>query len=454
MSTASQPAMQSEEQRREALESRLEQIKLTLRAYSDRRERLTPGGRDLLEYTHKVLLHLEESFNHKWNRLSSLKSSSGARHDLCDQLTLGLKHLTYAGLRTLDGARSARIPVELETLIQHQLKLVLGEDAIAVLHINNSYEYSVDPKFQALEDLEDHHEAVRGHRLIPFQIPSLTRETTAMHALSLGHEIGHVFDATHALSAHVHAPIPERWKDPKSSDGVLPEDVRRFQEYRQTVSDWTREVVSDLVAAKTLGPAALFAFASLVNSAAAWPEDSRTHPGPDRRCAIMIEALLKFADIESLGPHLEPFMIGSPAALGRRVVVSSYEEREDSPMSLAWGSVRDQIPYLSGAIDGYLPPGAVFGAHRWKEVEKAALLLTSGIPCGETSDLDRGMVAVDAPVILNAGWLVRLRSFDSFTGMLGAGVEEGESKRGRALGVLDGLILKSYEISAYRRGQA
>jgi len=131
-----------------------------------------------------------------------------------------------------------------------------------------------------------------------------------------------------------------------------------------------------------------------------------------------------------------------------RDIGTSLSHRRDVA-NVVLAHMREVRPVLIRACKKAIPLGQRFKVSHWTEVEYAAKQFDRGLPYGERR---RGSRVSDASstVILNAAWLVKARGLTGLrreVGVEGTGIG-GDIKASSAL---NQLVLKSYEISNYRR---
>ena len=418
---------------------------------------MTPGGRALLERSELLLDHARQALAYRWSRTNSLSGAAQeqARRNICDDFAAVLRELAMSMLPALDGTVADRVPVELEPVLQRLADFAApGWGSRVILYAADALNYSIERHDDPIGSLAPtlapalSVAATAEGPYLFLRIPSVERDTATLHAIILGHEIGHLRDWALGLSASVKTPPPDSWCD--SAGQLQLEHVAGFQRYAFIAAHWTAEVVADILAAQLLGPASLCAFGELIGNLAIWGTDSTTHPAPDRRAAIIIEVLegLGYMDVTELRPLLKHYEAESQAAAQRRAAAFGVPPHEAD--ELAWQLVHSEVPRLITACAAASQPGERFSASDWPRVEEARGLLSSGRPCGEVIRPGPTPEEVPDAVIINAGWLARLDGMVELAGILGLDASI-PNQTSQVSAVLDGLVLKSFEIAEHRR---
>lgn len=443
----------ADHQRRAVLE-RFFNADRALRQISTHPESLTEGATQLLDAAQPVLREAATTFLDKWKERERLPEPERDRHlsKFCSQFGDVLRQFESTVIPALEGAEPENIPFEMENYLLQEVKSAAPTWNIkgTVLASEHRYNYAIGyhelSRWQNTVATDGAAGNVAPQRFIHFTIPRATRDSMSLHAVLLGHEIGHL----------------REWHSPLATDDrflvVFPEDrldADRFtipliavkDSFNRTSRSWMAEFVADVYAALLLGPGALFALdeiAAAVNSYV----DTATHPSTPRRIAIMVRVLDRsgFLNVEAVGrsmyEHLLAYVDLSRGALDRQP-----EEGSVPVMSLVWNCLRPLMEDLIEACSERI--GSPFEAREWWAVERAARLLEGGRPCGELEMHDH-LVATPPAVILNAGWLIKATALASLVDELGFDPTLASSEI-RANHVLEQLVLKSFEISSFRQ---
>jgi hypothetical protein len=454
--------------RLQSLNRRLDNFDAALSRHADHLDDLTVGGQQLLAWAESLLDLAREGFEYRWDRVSRTNPDGEREQELrrlCDDLSTAVRAFSGTVLPIIQGSDSSLVPVELEPAVQRMAGELAGTRVEAVLYASGQLNYAIEPLVDTLKSITGAlppkyaGRAEAFPKLYFFRVPVMERDTATMHGVLMGHELGHLWNWAHPVTEPITFPkLPEEWLD---EDGEQkPECNADALEFRKRARRWADEIVADVVAVHLLGPAALLALGELSSSLGPWDVDSVTHPGSDRRAAVMLEVLesLGYDAVEEVAPLIEHYREESSGAL-ERPYKSGYvptSSRVGSPAATAWAwegakSFRSTVyeavaAYFSCHDLGFTP-------ERFKEAIDAATLLRAGQPCGETTHhLDDGTTrtsGTDVAVILNAGWLARLDGLGDLGRVLGLDAG-GPREASQISAVLESLVLKSLEIAQYR----
>jgi hypothetical protein len=442
--------------RRRSLNRRFENILQTLERTSDQTEGLTEATKKLLRALEALVVFARNSVEQRWTDTETLPEPSRemTRRLTADDVTYLMQEFSTSLLPAVDGAVSSNVPVELEALVRRLIAGAAGRDDLNVIlfsssEINYSIQLYPDP-VQDIAALIAPHASMppaSGDDFLFLRLPRLERDSALLHAIMLGHEVGHLLDWTHSITGGLSPTAPPSWFDPSSGD-LLPTNTDDYDEFVQTLINWSSEVVADVVAALTFGPASLLALSEIVLSIGPVDSDSETHPGADRRFAIALKVLdrTNFDTIDDLRPVLSTFREISATALTRPTNTGGDGTQE------AWNWIAANLDALIQRC--YVGPASSPDlAHRWDDVRQAAERLAAGLPCGEVivgTGNQAAPVAVAADAIVNAGWRVVTSMLDALAAVVDADTTD-DAQLARVGLVLDGLVLKSLEIAELRR---
>lgn len=448
--------MQDSKYRLDNLYRRLDSVQGSLTRHLDHAESMTPGGRQLLSRTQRLLDDARSALSFRWDRTGRLNPTvrERVRLNLCDDFTAVVRELAMSLLPALDGAVSHRVPAELEPALQRMASAAASPLVPQVLlyasdRLNYSIERHNDP-LGALGKILSPEGPPEASPLGPFlflRVPEVERDTAILHGIILGHELGHLRDWANDISAQLVTGIPAPWLEPGGA--LMKDHVQDFVRYAGLVDRWANEIVADVFAVELLGPASLLAFGELIGGLGGWTKDSPTHPAPDRRASIIVDLLIDrgFSEIHSLEWPLRHYMDVSSSSALRPVVFG--EGVPNDPGDFAWKRVKEGLPHLIGLCRDSVPDDERFAATEWEQVEEARQLLASGRTCGESQGQGVPTPVRDA-VIMNAAWMVRLYDLPALGDCLGVQVDSPEATS-LVSSILDGLVLKSFDIANHRR---
>lgn len=364
-------------------------------------------------------------------------------------------------LPALRGANSTRIPVELADALEHVAKEVGGEQLSVVVYAASAYNYSIEDYGDPLADLAPFIAPFAPpppsiSRFLFLSLPELERDSATLHAIALGHEIGHLRDWVHQITERLNVTAPPPWLDPFGDP--LPARVDAVPFFRAIVAAWAQELVSDVFAALTLGPASLLSLLELLTGLTTFNADSPTHPAGDRRAQVILGVLddSGFAGVPDLVPVLADVRQHVAGSDVRPVQLSGHSDRGPAiqeAADAAWWWLQAELPGLVASCRAVVP--TIYDATTWPDAAWAAAQLDRGQPCGERVRLTPagpGLEAVDPASVMNGAWLSKVRRHPGLASLLHAGTMASETAQLHA--VVDGLVLKSLEISALRAGTA
>lgn len=377
---------------------------------------------------------------------------------MCNDFAAVLQELSAALLPALDGTRSNGVPIELEPVLARLAdRASAGTGGRVVLyasaHLNYSIEQHRDP-LAALSprgaDQSGPGSRASGEPFLFLRIPRVERDSGTLHTVIAGHELGHLRDWTHNLT-ELAPPIllPGHWLD-EATGSIKMDYADHWERFNNVALSWAREIVADLVAATVMGPASLLALSELVGTLGLWAVDSATHPGADRRAAIILDSLdhAGFSTAPDLATMRAHFRMETDGALARPAQIdgSAFPEADQA----AWSVVMDKLPSLRAACDAAIHADERFSAQDWARVSQARDCLAAGKPCGEFLDGGAIPTAQSDAVILNAAYLLRSHSLGDLGAVLGLDSAD-PAEASLASAVLDGLVLKSFEVAEHRR---
>lgn len=449
--------MQQADARLVALNRRLDSISAAISRHRDHVDAMTPGGRELLDRSELLLRHTREAITYRWTRTDPLKDPSRetARRNICDDFADVLVELATRLLPALDGAVSRRVPVELEPVLQRLADAAAPSiDPTVILYAADAFNYSIERHPDPVTYLT----ATLAPGLTPppprpgpflfLRVPAIERDCASLHCIILGHEIGHLRDWATNVSTQILRPPPPVWCDAQGA--LLLQNVPAFKRYAHLIGQWGAELVADVVAAFTFGPASLLAFSELIGNLGSWRIDSSTHPAPDRRVLVILKVLKKlgFDTVAELQPILNHFDTEAGAAAPRPMTV--VDVPPDPADVLAWQTLSAQESTIISQCESSIPKSEVFDSGRWPAVQEATQLLNSGLPCGEVLRPGPTVEYVEDVVIANALWLARITGHQPLSSLVG--LSSSKPDEASLLGALmDNLALKSFEVADWRR---
>lgn len=446
------------ESRRRSLVERLGHIRELLSQLESTRERLTDGAQQLLAALLELSDQVDTVLRDRWEGLGDLPADQRdeLRLELCNDFHDVLQEFGHTLIPALEGASASSIPVELETTVQIGVSnSAQNWNLQAVLYGEHQYNYSIafikDPVGQYGRPLGVSSASSAGRADFVFlSLPRLERGSISLHAIILGHELGHLRDWYEGVSDGVDLPIPQEFLD---EGGQLTTDrAAEVNIYRVVAANWVAETVADVISYLILGPAAALSLAELTATLGPIDADSLTHPAADRRLKIMLDMRDKRGPtgpdgleglLDDLGSRLgEPF--------ARPALIRALDDQ--GPVELAWEWLRGQLPDLVTRCEQLVQQEELFAPDLAADVSAASELLARGRPCGELLRDDGSASVMRTRVILNAVWDVKARKLNDLAGHLSMQTDSSENVQ-RLSTVIEDLAAKSLEITARLRGR-
>lgn len=328
---------------------------------------------------------------------------------------------------------------------------------------------------------EDTGEAAEAEsRLVILAAPQLHRDSILLQSVVLGHELGHLRDWNHVVSTsiadEVESLTTDQLSDGDPDDGGSSGALQTQLETSEVAASWLSEFAADAFAVYAVGPPALFSIIELSGSGEGSTTDSETHPGADRRIAHMLELLHSLEyfnpagtvsaeqpDSDEVGAdrkdrarvelqsHLLALNEQYEGALDRSVHVRPTLTRSRPAVEASWEFCRSRLAQIREGVSAVMFDR--YTIERWeKEVPYAVEALARGVPYGERREPDGILREASSRAILNAGWHVKHHRLDKLVSLLTPedGDDDPHDARTRASQVLDGLVLKSFEVATYR----
>ncbi|MDQ3953331.1 MAG: hypothetical protein M3279_10285 [Actinomycetota bacterium] len=458
--------MRTAEARRRSLEERLAHIDSAAGLIARYPESLTDGAKKLLETVGALTVIVRESLSRRWSRWDDAKDSNvreSALRRLCDDYHDVVQDLGHLLIPVLEGASPQYIPVEIEPIVQFVVERAAPTAALtSVLHSTHRYNYSIarveqlahdwfqelNPDLPVEEPMASSEARPLADDFVFVSAPRLERDSAPLHAVILGHELGHLRDWHHGVTDATDIQIPNVFL--KGGQPTL-DVVAKVDLFLDVSEAWLSEFVADIFAAFLIGPAAVWALSEITSILSPIDVDWDTHPGTDRRVSVMLDVLRsqEFDDrAAGLATFFSEFGGEVDGAMDRPVDIANLVDNE--PAQEAWSWIQSVLPGVIDRCRATLAPDEAFEASRWSEVVPAADKLTGGFPCGEFADVGPVYTAASERVIINAAWLVKVARLKELAEELGREGESFDDLVASTL-VLNDLVLKSFEIARYRR---
>jgi hypothetical protein len=419
---------------------------------------LTKGATALLQYVEGLLEQVRSTVDSRWSQLAVLDVDlrEELRRDLCDDFEDVIGVLGNELLPVLVGADAQLVPVELEPVFRRAVAQAAPTwSPEPVLYGSSYYDYSI-VKF-AKSEIEIPLAVMRNPQtseaeddsgppdFLFVSVPSVERDSAALHAVILGHELGHLRDWHAGLTDGFPLDVPAELLD---ADGKPTDE---YGDYIETATNWTEELVADIFSCLTIGPAAVLWLPELTSTGGNMDVDFPSHPGSDRRVNLMLRVLEDQGFAAAKGFD-EPFagyrkLFGN--AWRRPVQGTEFSSAGVATLTLSWigNHLDDLVQHCRAAV----PEGQVFRSEQWDAVQSAAGMLRQGLPCGELRGEHGETMPAPPEVVLNAAWLVKLHDLSAVADQLGITLSDssGIQDISKVSEVLDRLALKSIEIASF-----
>lgn len=440
-------------QKRAILE-RFHRVQRQLVEFDTRSESLTTGARQLLASGFEAVTVASVTFLSDWQEQIDLDSQAEDKFfELCDRHSAILGKFESKLIPLLDGADCNNIPFELETHLASLVPKIAPDWDITATVLHSEYRFNYGIGQYTTDELEalpakipiDH------QRFVTFALPRIARDSLTLHAVLLGHELGHL--------RQWHSPIPTSGKVE-----TLPEDLLRsitdtdqrlkvLLTVKGITRNWINEFVADTYSALLIGPASLLALGELGAAVGSTTHDSETHPATDRRLSVIMKVLAGQGFLE---PRLHVGFRSLEELESANLRYSSDMDRDPpnqptgflnfSALRTAWNIVHGWIDDIVNECSSSLPPELKFGIDRWGIARDVAECLAEGRPVGGSLS-KTALLPAD---VLNGAWLVRVSRMEDLAKVAGLD-RDGQLSHVRTSKVLDDLVLKSLEILSYEQ---
>jgi hypothetical protein len=285
-----------------------------------------------------------------------------------------------------------------------------------------------------------------------FLVYPIVERESALNQVVVIHEVAHVISELRDIHTKV---LPTSLdldkeafdayvKEVSEKQADIPANViesRCFARCSSMLESWTKEIVSDVIAIHSVGPAYLFSFLEFFANAGMEDLHDGEHPAPSYRCEILLEEL-KFMDYLSdndgvLTPLREQLGAVTPeVSEACKVAVGRYKSESLVAHKTLEAYRTDILDKLRRLTKGY-----TFSAERYaKEVPPLVDQLGQAVAPGPRYTRTSPPSALSVPAILNAGWHLYKLDFHSFRSLFVNSIEAPD-----ILVNLNRLLLKSLE---------
>jgi hypothetical protein len=447
-------------------------VHLALEEIASHPESLTIGAKTLLDAAERLLDAAIGTFQQQWDSLSVTETvkidltvedilrMGSERIELCDKYGELLVEMTDRIIPVLDGAEPQYVPAEIEPLVDEIIKSAGAQWGVSACVLTSSYEYnySIAPydmsKWYYILQRPD---LAKGDEMVVLlDMPRLERTSVPLHAVLLGHEVGHLCTWVSELLDAIDPEFSAELFAPVKSDDEL-QTLQDF--YKGLCAKWLEELCADIFSTLLMGPAALLSLDELAGTVSARHTDYGSHPDTRRRLSVMMRSLEEqgYREKPELVPIFEEYEAeageeprnnGSPPARGSEAYTDYVLWSVIGPLVEDHGGLQSACRRALTGEGGFEKEAQklVFMEEEWTDVEAAIGLLKEGIPAGELRIGSNTRVTSPA-VVMNAAWFLKWQGMRRIEEELS--LESGRMTTiMRTNYILDQLVLKSFEIIA------
>lgn len=283
-------------------------------------------------------------------------------------------------------------------------------------------------------------------RFAVFRFPVALREDGLQHSI-LVHELGHYLDSAESLYREAWLEARPAVKDRivrfiSRQMGTVPQglDQGRVEALISVYATWLSETVSDLFAARVLGPAYLFSSIEFVSFRPDLTNGSETHPPSATRLWIILEELKALGWQSGLEDCLQ-LEITEP----RRWTAAAIRALPgaERPWRVFERCLRELLPAIRRVVRRRVGTNSYRRAEYLEYSEKMAGLLGHRVPPGQLWTDGGPSGAIPPKAIVNAGWFFHLGGYKGWPALRGDALGRAYEKRQ----LLSRLVLKALEIS-------
>jgi len=340
------------------------------------------------------------------------------------------------------------IPVEMISALEAEIRKITS-DFCLLMHPSPDPIYEIiilkDPVQHYIDALAPYvpevqiDDAMRGVFIV-LSYPAVESQNALLHTLMASHEIMHLKDLLEEigdnfktqinipenrvkgvvdklLRSPLAAPSNEKPVPVRLGDISEPSEVRSsvLAEIDDIVTAWLHELVADILAVRTYGPAYPLALARIAMTLGSLDAYTSSHPSPKMRLKIALEELRTLGfdsdqEIEFVSQEINE--------------ISLYVKDEVLPVNtlqaIAWESIDAARISLAQKVR-IATNGQDFRVEQFgTRVNALVDSLSNGVPPCEFLDISsRSSIPADLPSILNAGWIFYLVKLDNLADLLG-----------------------------------
>lgn len=322
--------MLDSEYRRRSLFYRLNAIWAEIDSLNSQQELLASNTKAFLQDLEGAIIAITQGFERRYDLAGRAipEDCEDDRRDLCDELRDVIQSIDSQLMPVARGASSTIVPVEYERLLCEMAALFGDSVTTVVLSSKESLGYNISKlgslRGVAKSFVDEDIVELSASNYVAASAPRALRDAACLHAVLIGHELGHLLEWKTSLSSKLgRPPTPSEYQENPDPFAAALEAL-----YVRVASSWTTELEADLVSVLLLGPAAVLAMFEHTNDLSSFDADILTHPAGNRRVAFMFSGFSAHLNNDFCVP-------GQPCGDALLVCRAETEGALDAPLRLA-----------------------------------------------------------------------------------------------------------------------